>query len=204
LADAGGRIWDFGKRIRGALRRADDASKHLPVPINAPDDSLKAAPNESDLASVVKSVERMVSTAADANSGFEIRIEGVVAGSPTTIAARYTPAETRRISKQLKRDRAARKRSETGRVDSDEHPQKVIETVQAFGQRIDAFADSASEDELREFVALIADTVKTTPGGVQLLEQLAIRMELGAKGSIARMIWEHVPPKDRTPRLTPR
>lgn len=202
-ADGAGRIWDFGKRIKAALTRADDSSKQLPAPTSAA--GAAEAASQDNLTSVIKSVERMVGTAADSNAGLEVRIEGMIAGSPSTIAVRYTPADTKRVNRQLKRDKAARKPMEKAHDELDEEvPQEVTRSLQDFSQRIDALGGTASEDDLRAVIAVVAETVKATPGGTHLLEQLAIRLDLEAKSHIAKMIREHIPPKDRTPKLTTR
>lgn len=196
VVEAGERLLEFGKRIMSAIQHADESSKEIAPPV---------VDNDSDdYGDEMQSAIRIVSIAAENKAGAEIIFENDPKGGRRIQLIRLLPAEAVRINAYNKRASSVRRRRRlkvkqgpaAKLPQTDDAQQDAV--IEDFSKRLVSMSGTASDDDIRAFIAIIADTVKST-GSTHLLEQMASAMEAHGRWGIALMIREHIPPNDHLP-----
>ncbi|MGO4639876.1 hypothetical protein AB4Z43_15695 [Mesorhizobium sp. 2RAF45] len=198
LAIEGGKIlFAYAKQIRTSFKHAETSLKALPT-----------TPNDS-FVEELRCAESLVKTAEDGEAAFQLIFDNAPDGSGRRMFLRYESKDTKRLSKGFKRDKSARRKHQklVTRHSTAPAPMQALigddvshtALIRDFSQTLDKVSITGSTDEIRTLIDLIANTLKSLTGGTQVLEQLAIAMELNGKMDISMMIRGHIPPRDCIP-----
>lgn len=195
LAQAAGRMLDFGKKVQETVARKQGK---LPVA------------NVTSYGEIekLKFLDRAIKTAAKTGGGFEYieEVDGNTNNRRTVV--RLTPPEAKEIERsETKKKKAQRKDwyklppTERGVVYSTEDRTISPEFLRSLGARFDALQSSASPHDIQLVVETVAELLKNW-GAAHLLEHFAQSMELKGRHDIAVLIRRHIPPQNLIPITT--